>query len=124
MRDNRSSRVYRGLLQMRGIYERRCRLAQARMLNVADDPDNLPWALLVYRIRIVTQENLLPNRVLGWEETARKCFVHHHCPRRTLGIVFIEIAPPLQRNPKRPEKTRTDFVVTGARPLVWLCFRL
>src|SRR5262249_22494655 len=94
------------------------------MLDVADDPDNLPWVLLVYRIRVEAQENLLPNRVLVREEAARKCFVYHNRPRCGLRIASIKIASPFQGNPKCAEKAWTNFVVAGARPLVRLCFRV
>src|SRR6266705_2461509 len=107
---------------MRRIHERRRRLAQAPMLDVADDPDNLSWSPLVYRIRVVTQQNLLPDRVLVWKKAMRKRFVHHDRPRRSFCIVFIKIAPLFQRNLESAEKTRSDFVVASTRPLVWRRF--
>src|SRR5437879_10358115 len=68
------------------------------MLDVADDPDNLPRAALVYRVWVVTQQNLLPDRVFVRKEAMRKRFVHDNRPRRGLCIVIIKIAPLFQRN--------------------------
>ena len=88
------------------------------MLDVADDPDNLPRAALVYRVWVVTQQNLLPDRVFVRKEAMRKRFVHDNRPRRGLCIVIIKIAPLFQRNLEGAEKARNDFVVAGTRPLV------
>src|SRR5439155_15076227 len=93
------------------------------MLDVADDPDNLPRAALVYRVWVVTQQNLLPDRVFVRKEAMRKRFVHDNRPRRGLCIVIIKIAPLFQRNLEGAEKARNDFVVAGTRPLVRRRFR-
>ena len=94
------------------------------MLDVADDPDNLPRAALVYRVWVVTQQNLLPDRVFVRKEAMRKRFVHDNRPRRGLCIVIIKIAPLFQRNLEGAEKARNDFVVAGTRPLVRRRFRV
>src|SRR2546429_6808317 len=53
---------------------------------------------LVYRVWVVTQQNLLPDRVFVRKEAMRKRFVHDNRPRRGLCIVIIKIAPLFQRN--------------------------
>src|SRR6201981_217783 len=110
---------YSRLLLERRVHERRWRLAQPKMLDVAYTPDDLPRTQLVHRVGVVAQQDLLPDGVFTREEFSRKSLIHHDHPRRRLGVVFVQVAPFAQRNLQRPEYARAHFAVAGVRTVLW-----
>src|SRR5216683_3121179 len=87
-------------------------------LDGARNTHDLARPLLVYSIRIVSNEQLLPQWVLIWKKFARERFIHKYDPRRSLRIVSVQQTSPLQRNPQRPKKARAHFVISSSRSVV------
>src|SRR5258708_1947127 len=92
------------------------------MLYVTDNADDLPWPFLVHWIRVIAQKDLLPDWIFVGKEAMREGLVHDDRPRGSLRIVLVQIASFSQRNPESAEEARTDFIVSGTRPLVWRRF--
>src|SRR5258707_10058026 len=107
MGDDSASREHSRLLQIRGVHKSGDFFTKAKVFNVPNDANDLARSLFIHGIRIVTQAQLLSNRIFVREVTARKSFVDHNHPRSTLCIVLIGVASFPEWNSQGAEKAGT-----------------
>src|SRR5579859_5604274 len=117
MRDDRTAGVDVRLLIKRSVDERPGCAAKPKMLDVADDTDNLPRPVFFVGIRIVAQPDLFSDWILGGEKLLHESLVHDDDPGRGFGIVLLEKSPSLHGNFQRSEKTRSNLLIARAGPL-------
>ena len=91
MGDRGAARKYGWLLKRGSKYIRWNFFSQAVVLHVTHDAHDLPRALLLDRIRVVSQKQLLANGILVWKIPASERFVDHDGPRGRLGIALVQI---------------------------------
>src|ERR1700682_4629983 len=71
---------------------------QAKMFDVAHNPDDLPRPRLVHGVRVVAQKYLLSDGIFVGEKPARKSLVYGNDPGCGVRVVLIQVASFDQRN--------------------------
>src|ERR1700691_5533679 len=106
------------LLKVGSVNEWKCISAQTAMFYISHHADDLPWARLINRIRIVAQQDLLSDGVLVGKVLASNRLIDDDHPGSVLGVVLFEIAPFHQWNFQRAEDSETHFAVSGVGPVL------
>src|SRR5258708_37348975 len=83
----------RRLLVEWGVHKRRSLLPRAKMLDVADDANDLARPRFIDGVRVVAQEDLLADGIFVGEESVGERLIDSYNPRRGLGIALIEEPP-------------------------------
>src|ERR1700735_1439331 len=118
MKHNRTARKDRRLLEVGDVNKWWCRLSHLKMLDVAHNADDLPWAVFVPRPGIVAHKNSLADWIFIGKIAACESLIDNHAPRCSFGVVIIQVAALSQRNFQCTENARTHFEVPCVRPLL------
>ena len=104
-------KVSGGSLRHRDVHRRQHALARRRVDGIADDADDL-----VARLRIESQTDALPDRLLAREIPAHERFVHDGNRTAAHAVAGLEVAAAAQRNAHRLEPAWCRGVQPERRP--------
>src|SRR3981081_2462992 len=88
-----TSGKHRRLLIEWGVDKRRSLLPGTKMLDVADDSNDLARPRFIDGVRVVAQEDLLTDGIFVGEESVGERLIDGDDPGRGFRVVFIEVTP-------------------------------